>query len=166
MKVALARYLAAQYCTLRGPVVSVGGRQQSLAGHAATASGFGDGVYLVGTDIPAGLYKGTTVGDALGVWQIARESNGSSIIASDPATNGQFYVQVKKGQYLELRGVQIVKAAAAAPTKMRSSVGDGVYLVGTDIPAGRYRGRADGLGQLEDIARRERYPGRPLSQRG
>jgi hypothetical protein len=112
--------------------------------HAAIASSVGDGVYLIGTDIPAGSYKGTTVGDALGAWQIARDANGSSIIASDLATSGQFYVQVKKGQYLKLSRVEIVKAAAAAPTKMRSSVGDGVYLVGTDIPAGRYRGELTG----------------------
>ena len=105
-----------------------------------SSSRIGEGVYLVGTDIPAGLYKGTAVGDALGTWQIASDANGSSTIASDPVISGQFYVQVKKDQYLKLSGVQIVKAAAAAPTKMRSSVGDGVYLVGTDIPAGRYRG--------------------------
>ena len=117
-------------------------------GHTAPAEGlaegfgFGDGVYLVGTDIPAGLYRGITVSDAGGLCQIASDANGSSIIASDRATSGQFYVQVKQGQYLKLSGVQIVNAAAAAPTKMRSSVGgDGVYLVGTDIPAGRYRGR-------------------------
>ena len=73
-------------------------------GHAATASSIGDGVYLVGTDIPAGSYKGTTVSDTFGVWQIASDANGSSIIASDPATSGQFYVQVKKGQYLKLCG--------------------------------------------------------------
>ncbi len=117
------------------------------SGHAATASSIGDGVYRVGTDIPAGRYKGTTVSDSdagglWGLWQVSSDANGSSIIASDTATNltGQFYVQVKKGQYLKLSGVEIVKAPVAAPTKMRSSVGDGVYLVGTDIPAGRYRG--------------------------
>ena len=111
-------------------------------GHTATASGFGDGVYLVGTDIPAGLYKGTTVSDTFSDWQLSSDANGSSIIASDPVTSGQFYVQVKQGQYLKLSGVQIVNAAAAAPAKMQSSVGDGVYLVGTDIPAGRYRAEA------------------------
>ena len=110
-------------------------------GHAATASNVGDGVYLVGTDIPAGRYRGTGVSDA-GLWQVSSDPNGSSIVASDTTTTttGQFYVQVKKGQYLKLSGVEIVKAPAAAPTKMRSSVGDGTYLVGTDIPAGRYRG--------------------------
>jgi hypothetical protein len=106
--------------------------------HVATASSVGDGVYLVGTDIPAGIYKGTTASDTLGLWQISSDANGSSIIANNLTTSGQFYVQVKQGQYLKLRGVEIVKAAAA-PTKMRSSVGDGVYLVGADIPAGRYR---------------------------
>ena len=92
-----------------------------------------------GPTSPPGLYKGTTLSLSYNAWQIARDASGSSIIASD-TTTGQFYVQVEKGQYLELSGVEIVNAASAVPTRMRSSVRDGVYLVGTDIPAGRYRG--------------------------
>ena len=135
MKVALARYLAA--AGGRPPTASPAGSPSP--GPAATASRIGDGVYLVGTDIPAGLYRGTTVSDAGGFWQIASDASGSSLIAI-AGTTAQFYVQVEQGQYLKLGGVQIVNAAAAAPAKLRSSVGDGVYLVGTDIPAGRYRG--------------------------
>ena len=137
--VALARYLAA---AVGSPPAASAVAGSPSPGQPATASSIGDGVYLVGTDIPAGLYKGTTLSDTFSVWQISSDANGSSIIASDPVTSGQFYVQVKQGQYLKLSGVQIVNAAAAAPTKMRSSVGDGVYLVGTDIPAGRYRAEA------------------------
>ena len=134
MKVALARYLA----TAAGSQSAASAVASSPSPvDAPTASGFGEGVYLVGTDIPAGLYRGTTFPTSHGFWLITNDRSGSSVVAHD-ATTGQFYVQVKKGQYLGLRGVVIVKAAAA-PAKVRSSVGDGVYLVGTDIPAGRYR---------------------------
>ena len=136
-KVALARYLAA---AVGGPSTASPVAGSPSPGHAATASSIGNGVYLVGTDIPAGLYKGTTASDTFGLWQVSSDADGSSIIANNLTTSGQFYVQVKKGQYLELRDVEVVKAPVAAPTKMRSSVGDGVYLVGTDIPAGIYRG--------------------------
>ena len=137
MKVALARYLAA---AVGSPSTASAVAGSPSPGQRRPRRAIGDGVYLVGTDIPAGLYKGTTVSGTFGLWQIASDANGSSIIANNLTTSGQFYVQVEKGQYLKLSGVQIVNAAAAAPTKMRSSVGDGVYLVGTDIPAGRYRG--------------------------
>ncbi len=137
MKVALARYLAA--AGGRPPTASPAGSPSP--GPAATASRIGDGVYLVGTDIPAGLYKGTTVSDARGFWQIASDANGSSIIASDPVTTAASSTfRSSRASTSSWAGVQIVNAAAAAPAKMRSSVGDGVYLVGTDIPAGRYRG--------------------------
>jgi hypothetical protein len=102
-------------------------------------SSIGDGVYLVGSDIPAGRYKGTTLSVNGGRWRISSDASGSAIVAHD-TTIGQFYVQVEKGQYLKLSGVEIVKAATAAPTKMRSSVGNGVFLVGTDMPAGTYKG--------------------------
>ena len=126
--------------------LSIDGRQQSLA----WPYGAGRGLWprrrrLSGRDRhPRGPLQGDHGQRHVSDWQIASDANGSGIIASDPATSGQFYVQVKQGQYLKLSGVQIVKAAAAAPTKTRSSVGDGVYLVGTDIPAGRYRGTRGG----------------------
>ena len=63
MKVALARYLAA---AAGSPSTASAVAGSPSPGHAATASSFGDGVYLVGTDIPAGIYKGTTVSDTFG----------------------------------------------------------------------------------------------------
>ena len=135
IKVALARYLAA---AVGSPSAASPAAGSPSPGQSATASSIGDGVYLVGTDIPAGLYKGTTLSVNGGLWQISRDADGSGIIA-DITTTGQFYVQVQKGQYLKLSGAEIVNAAAA-PATMRSSVRrDGVYRVGTDIPAGTYR---------------------------
>ncbi len=108
---------------------------------APAATSVSDGTYLVGSDIPAGRYKGTTTSDS-GYWQIASDANGANIIANDNVT-GQFYVQVKTGQYLELSGVEITKVTAApAPAAPKStSISDGTYLVGTDITAGRYKGK-------------------------
>ena len=56
MKVALARYLAA---AVGSPPTASAVAGSPSPGHAATASSIGDGVYLVGTDIPAGRYRGT-----------------------------------------------------------------------------------------------------------
>jgi hypothetical protein len=52
-------------------------------GYSATALSIGGRTYLVGTDIPAGLSKGTTTGD-WGRWQISSDPSPSSIIANDP----------------------------------------------------------------------------------
>jgi outer membrane murein-binding lipoprotein Lpp len=70
-------------------------------------STFSDGTYLVGTDLPVGRYKGATTGGN-GYWQIATDANGSTILSNNNVT-GPFYIQVKKGQYLELSGVEIHK---------------------------------------------------------
>ena len=66
-----------------------------------------DGTYLVGTDIPAGRYKGSTVSSD-GYWQISRDANGQDIIANDN-TKGDFYLEVRQGQYLTLSGVEITR---------------------------------------------------------
>lgn len=72
---------------------------------ATTVSTYSDGVYLVGTDMPAGRYKGDVTGD-VAYWAISSDANGSDIISNDlPA--GPFYVEVSGGQYLKLTGVQI-----------------------------------------------------------
>ena len=115
-----------------------------LAHPSPTASAISDGTYLVGTDIPAGRYKGTVTGST-GYWQISSDANGSNIIANDNVT-GPFYVQARAGQYLELVGVRITKVNSSTPTSALTSgaISNGTYLVGTDIPAGRYKGTVTG----------------------
>jgi hypothetical protein len=72
------------------------------------ADTFPPGVYLVGTDIPAGRYMGTPVkgGYPVPYWKISSLANGADIVENGRPT-GQFYVQVKKGQYLTLDSVVI-----------------------------------------------------------
>lgn len=105
-------------------------------GSASTASKgrtYSDGTYLVGTDIPSGLYKGTVNTDQ-GYWAIATDADGSSIIASAGPT-GQFYVEVKTGQYLRLAGVTIAKANLTKPATLPSTdISDGTYWSGPISP--------------------------------
>jgi hypothetical protein len=115
-----------------------------LAHPSPTASAISDGTYLVGTDIPAGRYRGAVTGST-GYWQISSDANGSNITANNNVT-GPFYVQARAGQYLELTGVKITKVNSATPTSALTSgaISNGTYLVGTDIPAGRYKGTVTG----------------------
>jgi hypothetical protein len=110
---------------------------------------YSDGIYLVGTDISSGLYRGAVVGDT-GHWEISSDANGDKYVASgDPA--GPFYVKVTYGQYLRLTGVVIEKAnTTAADPLVTSNITDGTYRVGYDIAAGWYNGTInDGMGYWE-----------------
>jgi hypothetical protein len=115
-----------------------------LAHPSPAASAISDGTYLVGTDIPAGKYKGSVTGST-GYWQISSDANDSNIIANNNVT-GPFYVQARAGQYLELTGVKITKVNSSTPTSALTSgaISNGTYLVGTDIPAGKYKGTTTG----------------------
>jgi len=64
-----------------------------------------DGTYLVGKDIPAGVYKGKVTGGGA-YYQISSDANGLDIIASENVT-AQFYLEVEDGQFLKLYNVEI-----------------------------------------------------------
>ena len=108
-----------------------------------------DGVYLVGTDIAPGLYKGTATGPG-GQWEISWDANGERFVAGGEPV-GQFYLKVSSGQYLRLAEVVIAKApATAAETLLTTGIGDGTYRVGYDIAVGWYKGTPTGsLGYWE-----------------
>ena len=59
----------------------------------------------MGTDLPAGRYRGTTNGSD-GYWEVSTDANGMDLIANG-MTKGQFYVSAKSGQYLQLQSVTI-----------------------------------------------------------
>ena len=82
--------------------------EAAAAAAAAKANTFGDGIYLVGTDLPAGKYKGTPSEGTSAYWQISSDANGRQIIANNNV-DGQFYIDVKAGQYLEISRAQITK---------------------------------------------------------
>jgi hypothetical protein len=73
---------------------------------------FGDGKYLVGTDVAAGSYKsnGPRPG-GLGhcYWARHKDDTGSNIIAND-LTEGPTRLTAKAGEYLEITGCDFTKA--------------------------------------------------------
>jgi hypothetical protein len=64
-----------------------------------------DGTYLVGRDIAAGHYKGTARSN--GHWSLSTDANGKRIIAGTDAATGQFYLDIKAGNYLTLSNVTL-----------------------------------------------------------
>jgi hypothetical protein len=104
---------------------------------------YSDGIYLAGTDIDSGLYRGTVDRDK-GHWEISSDANGNRFVAGGDPT-GPFYVKVKYGQYLQLSGVTIREAdSVPADPLATSGLNDGTYRVGYDIEAGWYSGTVDG----------------------
>lgn len=83
------------------------GSTSATGGGGTTTAVIGPGVYLVGTDISAGRYKGNVIGE-IPYWCVSRDANGSDIVANSLPT-GQFYIDVSNGQYLELRDVEIAQ---------------------------------------------------------
>lgn len=73
---------------------------------------FGDGTYLVGTDIAVGSYKSTGprpggVGQCY--WARLKDDSGANIIANNLGA-GATRVTVKKGEYLQITGCDFTKA--------------------------------------------------------
>lgn len=125
----------------------------ATAGQTTTTTGtedtYSDGIYLVGTDLSAGLYRGTVDGDGAH-WEISGDANGEKFVAGGDPT-GPFYIKVKSGQYLRLSKVTIWQTSTASTAPLVTAhVGDGTYRAGTDIAAGWYHGTVnDGLGYWE-----------------
>lgn len=112
----------------------------SSAPAKAAVKTWGDGQYKVGTDIPAGEY--VVVGNGLlSYLELAKDSSGStdSIIANDDFSTRDM-VTASAGQYLTIKG-GTAYAVADAPKVDTSSgtLSDGMYKVGTDLPAGEYQ---------------------------
>ena len=83
----------------------------AAAARTKMRSSVGDGVYLVGTDIPAGRYRAEATFDE-GNWKISSDANGALVVHSRANIVGRgvgkpFYIHVKKGQYLELFSVKV-----------------------------------------------------------
>ena len=108
-----------------------------------TGQTYSDGTYLVGKNMPAGLYKGMPEG-AQGVWSISTDAAGLDEVASSQPI-GQFYVQVEDGQYLELLDVTIAAdSTTSSTTPLPTYLGTGMYLVGVDAAPGHYKGVVSG----------------------
>lgn len=77
--------------------------------HADPPPSFGSGLYLVGTDIPAGTYHTNGPDDAdimkLCIWQRKKDDSGSfASIKSSNMVGGPNTVTAQNGEYLQLTG--------------------------------------------------------------
>ncbi len=98
------------------------------------------GEYRCGIDIPAGLYYVETESDYADVDVYTK----SSLSYEDAVTNRSIhnfrYVEIKEGEYLVLENCNALPAEQHTPPTPddTGSYSAGMYLVGTDIPAGIY----------------------------
>jgi len=105
---------------------------------------FGDGTYLVGTDIKPGLYRVILKDTFLNMGYVER-SKGLSMELSDILANiiltGDGYVEVKDTDAaVKLTGVEIYEINLDELTQnIKTEVSDGIYLVGFDIEPGTYK---------------------------
>ncbi len=110
----------------------------------AVAAKYGDGMYLVGKDIPAGIYK-VTLTDSLMKMGYLERLKGVSMTLGDIIANeivmGDGYLEIKETDFaVRLQGVsisQVILSDLAPSTK--AEVSDGVYLVGYDLCPGLYQ---------------------------
>lgn len=101
------------------------------------------GMYKVGVDLPAGEYI-FVAENGMGYVCASTDSNQDDIIENENFFNA-FFMTVADGQYLQVKRCAFVDAADnIILTNEDGSFGEGMYRVGTDIPAGEYKLTADG----------------------
>ena len=110
---------------------------------------YADGMYKVGTDIPAGEY--ILDPSAMAYYQVATDSTGTleSIVSNDNFS-GTRYITVSEGQYLTLTGCTAYPASCVSDGTIKNdNLSGGMYKVGVDIDAGEYKVTPDGNGYYE-----------------
>ena len=99
---------------------------------------YDSGSYLIGRDIPAGDYVMTENDDAVFASAIVREGvTEDSGLVSHHLINRQAVMRLSEGRWLTLTEAQATPLAQAARCDS-GYAGEGGYLVGVTLPAGRY----------------------------
>jgi hypothetical protein len=102
----------------------------------------GDGTFEVGEDIQPGTYKTSGNSDGMCYWERDKDAKGDtdSILANDNVL-GSSYVTIKASDrfFTSTDCEDWYPAGADKPSAPKTSMGDGMYKVGTDIAAGTYR---------------------------
>ncbi|MFG1809162.1 hypothetical protein [Streptomyces sp. NPDC049040] len=138
----------------------------------AKAAFKGDGTFQVGTDIQPGTYKSSGNDDGMCYWERDKDAKGStdSIISNDTVA-GSSYVTIKKTDKIftstDCKDWFVAGADKAGAPK--TSMGDGMYKVGTDIVAGTYKAKGgdtcywerdkDALHDVDSIAANDNVTG-------
>ena len=105
---------------------------------AGEANFYDDGSYLVGTDLPEGDYVLIEQEDALFASVVVRAGGSADdALILHKLISGQADIHLKKDTWVTLSEVRArpLEASEAADC---SAVGEGAYLVGVQLPAGRY----------------------------
>ena len=97
----------------------------------------GEGIYRVGKDIPAGDYALTTQ-TSNGYYCISSDNLGNDILANDNFKDNA-YITIQDGQFLKLSNCTMVSEDEKEVAEVNGNeIGEGIYRVGKDIPAGDY----------------------------
>lgn len=104
-----------------------------------TNSLYQPGMYKVGTDLPEGEYLFIATGSIDAYVCVSTDSNQDDIVENENFPYS-FFVTVEDGQYLEAsRCLFAMVDSQIVSINEDGSVGEGMYRIGIDIPAGEYR---------------------------
>lgn len=104
------------------------------------------GMYIIGRDIQAGIYKGqagSEFGDSC-YWERLSGVSGEfdDILANDNSV-GSFYVEIKETDFaISVRCPITRMDSIPSPDEYLSELDAGMYIIGRDIQAGIYKGQA------------------------
>lgn len=117
------------------------GTSSPSTGDAAVQDTYGEGMYKIGTDLPAGEYVLLPASEFSAYYEVNSSSSGDldDIIDNDNF-DGRRYLTVEDGQYLTIQRCMMVPLDEAPAVDISSGVlPEGMYRVGIDIPAGEYK---------------------------
>ncbi|WUH93198.1 hypothetical protein OG900_25830 [Streptomyces sp. NBC_00433] len=104
----------------------------------------GDGTFQVGADIKPGTYRTSGDDDGMCYWERAKDAKNDtdSILANDTVA-GSSYVTIKPTDkvFTSTDCKDWYPAGVDKPSAPKTSMGDGMYKVGTDIAAGTYKSK-------------------------
>ena len=110
-------------------------------GKPALAVWYGEGMYCVGTDIPAGDYYAVATYSGYSGYYCKYTDSSQDHIEDNDNFDTWTYFRAYEGQYLKLNRCKIT-SIQNAPTNLKPTdgyYGVGMYRIGVDIPAGEYK---------------------------
>lgn len=121
----------------------------------------GAGDYLVGEDIPAGEYYVKSTGFNMYVEDARDSSRNYDSIIFYVDTLGGSYITVQEGEHLIIEGGELYQLDRAPINKTENGYyKNGMFKVGTDIPAGEYVVESSGSGYVTvSVDSRHTYDG-------
>jgi hypothetical protein len=106
-----------------------------------SANTFGDGTWVVGTDIKPGTYRAADAGNSC-YWERLKNFSGSfgAIISNDNGSGGPLIVTIERSdEGFSTEDCGDWSDDLSPVTSSRNAFGDGTYIVGVDISPGTYR---------------------------